>query len=516
MLPKETVFFVERKKLYDIFDDNEESVFVISGRAGMGKKNAVAQYCRKKEDEVLWYTFDKSDNEESVFLKHFIYGVSMIDKQAEENVKDFLAAPMKLSKDVIKCFINTLLEMAEHKKSNDKKLYIVLDGLQHIVNQNILNMVKMLLENLSGEVKVFILTSATMQGCFSRYMVEGNYRKITEKELCFSQEEIQKLAEKYFEKKQVKKGFIQKIEELTGCWPVAVGCLFQSMVEREEELSKVMKLNKKNLLMETVMYDYMYYEIYEKFSQQEQNFLIKTAVLQELDVAICNSCLKREDAGKLLRDFWKNHVLELFWENEREYFKYFELFRLFLLEQGERSQQKAMEENAGIFYQHRHQYEKAIFYAKGDVKRMSNLLEQCGKKMLQENRLDLIEKCIQVLKQQEHEFSVLELEIAAEYFYRSGNKEQMERYLNCADSMFGKENKYGMFRSLYRALFHYEEDPDKYEKQINNVLFFLEENKIPYPYLGENEQELLNKVIKEKSIEIQENNTCKICNFVRS
>ena len=244
MLPKETVFFVERKKLYDIFDDNEESVFVISGRAGMGKKNAVAQYCRKKEDEVLWYTFDKSDNEESVFLKHFIYGVSMIDKQAEENVKDFLAAPMKLSKDVIKCFINTLLEMAEHKKSNDKKLYIVLDGLQHIVNQNILNMVKMLLENLSGEVKVFILTSASMQGCFSRYMVEGNYRKITEKELCFSQEEIQKLAEKYFEKKQVKKGFIQKIEELTGCWPVAVGCLFQSMVEREEELSKVMKLNK--------------------------------------------------------------------------------------------------------------------------------------------------------------------------------------------------------------------------------------------------------------------------------
>lgn len=92
----------------------------------------------------------------------------------------------------------------------------------------------------------------------------------------------------------------------------------------------------------------------------------------------------------------------------------------------------------------------------------------------------------------------------------------MERYLNCADSMFGKENKYGMFRSLYRALFHYEEDPDKYEKQINNVLFFLEENKIPYPYLGENEQELLNKVIKEKSIELQENNTCKICNFVRS
>lgn len=510
MIPKVSGFFVERKKLCDVFDISEENIFILSSRAGTGKTNAVAQYCNDKEDEVLWYTFDKSDNDEEIFLEHFIYGISKMDKQAGERLRDGLEDSMKLSKNATKISINILLGMAENKHTVNKKMYIVFDGFQCIVNQNILNMVKMLLEYLSGEIKVFILTSASMQRCFSRYMAEGNYRKITERELCFSYEEIRKMSGLYFDKKQIKKEYIQKIEELTENWPVAVGYLLQFMDERDEELSKVIKMSKKNLLMETMLYDYIYSEIYEKFSQKEREFLNKTAILQEMDASFCNSCLNREDSGMVLRTFWKNHVLELFWEKEREYFRYFELFQLFLLEQGEKKMQKEMGARASIFYQNMQQFDKAIFYAKNDKNQMSDLFERCGKKILQENRLDLIKQCIKILHYQEHEFSVLELEIAAEYFYRSGAHEQMEQCLNCADSMFGKENKYGMYRSLYRALFHYEENTEKYEKQINNVLFFLEESKIEFPYLLDREQKVLNQIMREKSTELNEEKKKKI------
>lgn len=503
MLPKISGAFINRKKLEDAFEEEEKNIFILSGKAGNGKTNAAAQCFQGKREETLWYTFDKSDNEEESFLKHFTCAMIKIDEQVEEQLRDFMCSPRRLKKDSTKCLINILLEMAENKKKGNKKLSIVLDGFQYVVNQNVLNFVKLLLEYLSEDIKIFILTSANMQKCFSKYVAEGNYRKITEKELRFSLEEIKELAEKHFGKKQVKKEYIQQVEHLTNGWPVAVGCLFQYMNEMEEEFSKVMEMSRKNLLMETVLHDYICYEIYEKFSKEEQQFLLKTAVLREMDEDLCNSCLMREDSDRMLYTFLNHYVMEAFWEDKKKYFRYFELFRLFLLEEGEKSEQREVKERAVAFYISRHEYEQAIQYTEKDEKWTSSLFEQCGKKMLRENRLDLVKQCIDTLLEKEHEFSVFELEIAAEYFYRIGDHKQMETYLNYADSMFGSENKYGMYRSLYRALFHFEEEPEKYERQINNVLFFLEENHIAFPYLLEREQVVLDRIKQEKTLDLQ-------------
>ena len=466
MLPKISGAFINRKKLEDALEDEEKNIFILSSKAGNGKTNAVAQCFQEKKEETLWYTFDKSDNEEESFLKHFTCAMTRIDGQVEEQLRDFMNSPRRLKKESTKFLINILLEMAENKKKENKKLSIVFDGFQYIVNQNILNLVKMLLEYLSEDIKIFILTSANMQKCFSRYVAEGNYKKITEKELRFSVEEIKELAEKHFGKKQVKKEYLQQVESLTGGWPVAVGCLFQHMNEMEEDFSKVMEMNRKSMLMETVLYDYICYEIYEKFSKEEQEFLLKTAALQEMDEDLCNSCLMRENSDKMLYAFLNHYVMEAVWEDKKKYFRYFELFRLFLLEEGEKSEQREMEERAVAFYTGRHQYEQALRYAEKEEKWTSSLFEQCGKKMLKENRLDLVKRCIDTLLEKEHEFSVFELEMSAEYFYRIGDHKKMETYLNYADSMFGSENKYGMYRCLYRALFHFDEDPERYGNAI--------------------------------------------------
>lgn len=510
MLPQISNTFIKRKKLCDIFDDEQKSVFLIYSRVGSGKTNIMAQYCRNKEGEVLWYSFDKTDNEEKSFLKHFIYGISKIDKDAGEKLNAYEESCVKLTKHLTKVLINTLLEVAERMKQDNKQLYMVLDGFQCIENQNILQLFKLLLKCLSGEIKLFILTSSVLQRCFSKYMTEGNYRKITEKELFFTMEEIKKIAEQGFEKRKIKKEYIQRIEELTGGWPVAVECLFRFLAENEEEISIVLKMEKENLLMETVLYDYIYWEIYGKFSRNEREFLLKTAGFHELDARLCDNCLKGDDSKKILHSFLNHHILELVCERDKKYFRYFELFRLFLMEEGEKKVQEKMGERASCFYLQNKQYDKAVFYAQNNIKQLSNLLEQYGKKMLRENRLDLLMQCINKLLGAQHEFSVLQLEIVAEYYYRTGHYEQMEYYLNCADSMFGKENKYSMYRSLYRALFHYEEDTEKYEKQINNVLFSLAENKIPYPYLLEREQGILCRAMKEKNVEQQETEKKKI------
>lgn len=468
-VPEVSRFCIDRKKLNRLFDDTREQAVIVSGKAGSGKTNAMAQYCRGKD--VLWYTFDLSDNEEENFSNNFL--------------------------------LRVMSELDERKdRERNGSCCLVMDEFQTVTNPNVLNNIQRLLEYASGKFRIFILTSSYMQSCFSKFVIEGRYKKITEEHLRFSLGEIGELAEKYFEKKQVRQEYLQKIEKLTQGWAVAVRCLLQTM-EGAENISKVMEMTAYHLLMETILYDYIYYEIYEKFSHDEQDFLIKTAGLYELEAVLCDDCLDREDSGKRLHNFMRKYMLYTVWEGEGRYFRYFELFQIFLLEQGGKKQQREMEQLATEFYLKEQRYDKAVYHAGDTEEQIKRIFDEYGKKMLQDGKLDLIEHCIDVLQRKGHEFSVIGLEIAAEYFYRTGNHEQMERCLNCADSMFGKENKYGMYRSLYRALFHYEESQERYAKQINEVLFFLEENKILLPYLLEPDKKTLNRIMAERELQLQ-------------
>ena len=81
--------------------------------------------------------------------------------------------------------------------------------------------------------------------------------------------------------------------------------------------------------------------------------------------------------------------------------------------------------------------------------------------------------------------------VAGQYYYHTGDYAMMEYCLNEADSGFGKENRYGTYRSIYRGLRHYNEAPGHYDKQIHNALFFLKENNEPLPYLTPDDRERL-------------------------
>ncbi len=77
--------------------------------------------------------------------------------------------------------------------------------------------------------------------------------------------------------------------------------------------------------------------------------------------------------------------------------------------------------------------------------------------------------------------------LAGEYYYAVGNFSEAERCLNDADASCGAENRFAIYRSIYRALLHYEENPSHYVKLLNNAAFFLHEHKEPLPYLTESD-----------------------------
>ena len=276
---------------------------------------------------------------------------------------------------------------------------------------------------------------------------------------------------------------------LTGGWPVAAACLLRFLKETGS-LDSFFDMRPLDVLLDTVLYDYIEYELYGMFSAKEKQLLVQTAEFRRIDAGLAGYCFGQDVQGRFFRKVRGKKLMDGQ--------QYEPLFRLFLQQQQTQQQRRKIREQAGEYYLKQEDFTEAFFYMEDNPQAVRRLLLDYGKKLLHRELTGLAGQCFAVLNQEPAEWSAKELELAAEYYYRTGNLQKMEACLNAADSMFGKENQYGMYRSLYRGLFHYEQNPEKYKELVNNAIFFLEENKIPFPFLMDKEQEMLQKIRMEK------------------
>ena len=75
----------------------------------------------------------------------------------------------------------------------------------------------------------------------------------------------------------------------------------------------------------------------------------------------------------------------------------------------------------------------------------------------------------------------------------------MEAAYNSADSMFGRENRYSVYRKLYNGLIRYEKNVKLYSGNVLSALGYLKENSLPLPFLYQKELDVLNSITEENS-----------------
>lgn len=465
--------YLDRKRISCLLEENTGVCFV-TGKRGCGKTSALAQFFQGKESSVFWYSFQKEDNLEPVLYKNLKTAAGcLVQSLDEENGGSGQNSIWKLLEE---------MEVA----------YIVFDDVQMLVNEKVLYALRAFLEGNAGRHKIFLAVSGQPAPCFSRFLAAGNYKTVSDAVFCFTHEEAGQLFRMYF--KELPEGSVEEkyashFIRLTGGWPVAAACLLRFLKETGS-LDSFFDMRPLDVLLDTVLYDYIEYELYGMFSAKEKQLLVQTAEFRRIDAGLAGYCFGQDVQGRFFRKVRGKKLMDGQ--------QYEPLFRLFLQQQQTQQQRRKIREQAGEYYLKQEDFTEAFFYMEDNPQAVRRLLLDYGKKLLHRELTGLAGQCFAVLNQEPAEWSAKELELAAEYYYRTGNLQKMEACLNAADSMFGKENQYGMYRSLYRGLFHYEQNPEKYKELVNNAIFFLEENKIPFPFLMDKEQEMLQKIRMEK------------------
>ena len=154
---------------------------------------------------------------------------------------------------------------------------------------------------------------------------------------------------------------------------------------------------------------------------------------------------------------------------------------------------RMLTERASEYYIAGKRFAEAIklFDVSGNARGAERILKLYGGKLLANCEFELIGYCGNIIAKSGRPSDPEVLGALAQYHYYSGEPAKMEEDYNLADSMFGKENKYSVYRKLYNGLLRYERKPERYTANVKSALAYLRENSLPLPFLYRRELDTL-------------------------
>lgn len=492
-IPEKREKIIAKPRLESFFEDTAVSFVIVKAMSGFGKTTVFAEAAEKYRALVRWYAMDVTDNESGSFISCMESIWETVDGQKcmegmDGNIQSRLQA------------------LASRAQKWQRRIHIVLDNLQVISCEEIIGLILFLRQHAEEKLSFVLLTSGKVPKGFIPLLLKGEGVLLSEKELRLTPDEVWQYIGNHniYSKETVSR----VTEDLCG-WPLGVRYVLRYLyMERDLHGGKgKIQMNCEGcpdwnrILQESLLSGCLDEVLWERCPKDLQAFLRQTAVLDGFSWEMCREVL----AGQFTRQTFEtaiscHGILESTMDGMDAY-RYGGAFGTYLACKASDEEKDRIYRRAARWYQEKKDFMRLAAYAvlgRQDYY-LVMIIEQYGRELLCEKNQTALGAIVEYLEKN----AVLLLPeasgIVAQYFYSRGNFNKMEGYLNAADSSFGKENKYGCYRSLYRGLLRLEENQEKYEKQVHNALFFLKEADAGLPYLKAKEEEKLKKLMGRES-----------------
>lgn len=485
-IPKEEVHIIDKPEFEGLFEETALPCTVVKAMSGCGKTAVCAVAAQRHWKHVRWYTLDVTDNQEEAFLACMEAIWESVDGRAagsEENIQ------------------LRLLELVRRAQqwNSGKIIHIVLDNLQVISSEEVLQMLSLLQQYIEGWVSFVLITNKGLPKFFLPLLVKGKGRIISEGQLKLSSEEVCS----YFSGSGdlTEKVLKQITRDLCG-WSFGIQCVAGYLCSTGQGGN----LNWNRILQESFLSDYLDNILEDNCSKQVQSFLRQAAVFDTFSWEMCQQILPEQITRQAFEEVVSGLVFFCKVSDREDIWRCSKAFRIYLCRMLSDREKKELYKRAALWYQERKDFVRLSDYAiRGNQTHLLVIaIERFGMELLGRENQAVLGKMIDYLEKSNGLLSPEVSGVAAQYFYSQGDFQRMNEYLNAADSSFGKENKYSCYRSLYRALLKLEENPEKYEKQIRNSLFFLKESNERLPYLEASEKEKLEELMDREESKSKE------------
>ncbi len=471
-----------RRRLLDIIENTSTGTLLLCSVAGYGKSTLINQLLSRSNTAALC-TLSDSDNDLQYFLKHLVeaFAQSISQLEIDEENESLL-----------------LQDIARLAREND--LTVIFDNCQVIKEEKVCQAMQFLISAAENAFKL-LMVSREIPDFAARFILENRCRLLQREDLALSASEVGEVVKIHLNAESPEiAGYLHTI---TGGWAVGVMFYLRGGTVPSEELGFREGFADLGLIKK-----YISYEIFSALPPAVLEFAKRAALLDRLSVDFCDTVLEISNSRECLSFLAENEIFLQQHPEEPSNFIWIDIFQRVLQDLLTTKQRNLIAAKTLEYYLKQKMYLEAINFALklGQPALVCRALSICGTNLLAEEQFELLGKCAYLLENSSEEMDAFIFGTLAQYYYVVGNYKQMDYNFNMADSMFGKENIYSIQRILYRGLLKYKTDPPKYQKLVNNALFYLDEYNYKLPFLLPQETGILEEIKGLNSSEQEKHN----------
>ncbi len=385
-VPQRRPFAVQRGRLLDLLHANvQQKLILISAGAGYGKTSLLIDFCHEADFPVCWYSLDGLDTQLATFVEYLTASIQARFAGFGDRVLATLAHPPSGSPPV-EAYARVLLD--EISRNARDFFLLVLDDYHEVAESEPVNLlVDTLLRYLPENCHIALATrSIPTRLPLTRLVARQEAFGLGTEHLAFTEDEIgQLLAQLGHDDLSTEQ--VKRLAERSEGW--VTGILLATQAGLTATTSEVVELSGST----SGVFAYMAEQVLEQQPRDRVEFLLGSALLDQMSPGMCNALLDRADSHLQLQQLAEANLFTHPLDHRGDWYQYHQLFREFLrarLGQTDPASHRRLTRAAAEIYAARGQWAEAIarFTEIGALEQAAGAIEAIAQEAYDSGRWD--------------------------------------------------------------------------------------------------------------------------------
>ena len=350
VVPREKV----RKQLSEGVQDHH-LLTLVSAPAGYGKTTTIRMWVEQAGYPVAWVSLEKSDNDLKRFLTYFLTALQQAEDDLGQAALEVVANVQEIDlQQVFGLLINDLYGL-------DQPIILVLEDYHLIESQEIDRFIELLLYQSVTKLHLVIMTREDPSLPLTRLRVRNQLTEIRAADLSFSLDETNEFFS-HVMGVNLPNREMEILKSRTEGWAAGLQLAALSLKETVDKAKFVEAFGGTH----RHVLDYLIEEVLKSQTEDLQEFLRVTSILDQLSPSLCEAVTGQKGSGKYLQYLENNNLFLIALDEERTWYRFHALFAELLknqLLQAEPERVDELHERAADWYMKNGFTQKAVEHA---------------------------------------------------------------------------------------------------------------------------------------------------------
>jgi LuxR family maltose regulon positive regulatory protein len=314
---------VQRDQLIDTLERGipQYKLILLSAPAGYGKTTLLTQWAHASCFPIAWLSIDAEDNDLERFFRYLLAAWEQVQPGVGETPFGLLLGGMSPdSEAIVAAFVNVANDVPDH-------LVFVLDDYHLIDDPSIHQALIFLLDHLPPMLHFVLASRAEPPLSLARYRAKGELLEFRAEDLLFLQEETTDFLNELMGLDLAHDQVVRLQTHLEG-WIAGLQLVALNLQRRLVGTDTLVVSGRQRFIA-----DYLREDVLAHLTDDIRDFLLQTSILDRLCQPLCAAVTGRKDSQALLERLERENLFLVPLDDNREWFRYHQLFADFLHEE---------------------------------------------------------------------------------------------------------------------------------------------------------------------------------------